>query len=229
MWVGRFGPDMASATFEEALRPSALSPGTAVLVTGPALSGKRELVLSLLASDGADERGTVFVTTRRDGDATARDLAERGVPADLISVVDCVSRGSSFDRVRDAAGRRYVADPGDLTGVGIAVTEFLREHRRSGRAPWLACHSLSTTVMYANVRAVFRFLHVTLGRVRDADGVVLVALDGATVSDADRAVLAQPFDGLLEVREREGRDEVRARGVGVAPREWTPVRTTPEF
>ncbi|MFB6282000.1 MAG: hypothetical protein ABEH40_08275, partial [Haloferacaceae archaeon] len=203
--------------------------GTAVLLAGPALSGKRELLLSLLASGGADGRGTVFVTTRRDGDATARALAERGVPTDLISVVDCVSRGSSFDRVRDAPGRRYVADPGDLTGIGIAVTEFLREHRRHGRTPWFACHSLSTTVMYADVRAVFRFLHVTLGRVRDADGIAVAALDGATVSDADRAVLAQPFDGLLEVREREGRDEIRARGVPVAPRSWTPVRTAPEF
>lgn len=146
------------------------------------------------------------------------------MPADQLSVVDCVSRQGSFDRVRDAAGRRYVADPGDLTGMGIAVTEFLREHHRNGRTPWLGCHSLSTTVMFADVRSAFRFLHVTLGRVRNAGGMALGALDEAMVSEADQAVLAQPFDARLEVRERQGCDEVRARGTPVAPREWTLVR-----
>jgi KaiC/GvpD/RAD55 family RecA-like ATPase len=219
---------MTSGTaFDEVLRPSALDPGTAVLVTGPALSGKRELLLSLLAAD--ENHGAVFVTTRRNAASTVRDFADRGLPEDRLSVVDCVSRQGSLDRVRDAAGRRYVADPGDLTGLGIAVTEFLREHRRDGGTPWLGCHSLSTMVMYTDVRTVFRFLHVTIGRVRTADGVALVALDEATVSAADLAILSQPFDARLDVRERDGRDEVRARGADLAPREWTPIRTTPEF
>ncbi|MFB6301358.1 MAG: hypothetical protein ABEH78_00635 [Haloferacaceae archaeon] len=218
-----------AGTFAEVLRPSELAPGTAVLVSGPALSGKRELLLSLLAADGAADRGTVFVTTRRDATSTARELAERNLPEERLSVVDCVSRQGSLTRVRDAVGRRYVADPGDLTGLGIAVTGCLRDHHREGLTPWLGFHSLSTTVMYADVRATFRFLHVTLGRVRNADGVALVALDEATVTDSERAVLAQPFDARLEVRDRNGCDEVRARGAPIAPREWTPVRTRPEF
>lgn len=222
---------MAAGQFRGVLNPRALEPGTTVIVTGPALSGKREVLLSLLGSEGADERGTVFVTTRRDADSTARALAETdpGVPADRLSIVDCVSRQGSFGHVRDADERRYVSDPGDLTGIGIAVSEFLREHHRSGLSPWLGFHSLSTTVMYADVRSVFRFLHVTLGRVRSVDGVALVALDDSALPEADVAVLSQPFDGRLDVREREGRDEVRARGVGVAPREWTPLREAPEF
>ncbi|MFB6305274.1 MAG: hypothetical protein ABEH47_08910 [Haloferacaceae archaeon] len=222
---------MATAEFEDALDPAALTPGTTVLVSGPAMSGKREVLLSLLGSGGADERGTVFVTTRRDADTTARALAEQdpGVPADRLSVVDCVSRQGSFDRIRDTAERRFVSDPGDMTGIGIAVTEFLRDFHREGTPAWLGLHSLSTTVMYAGVRPVFRFLHVTLGRVRSIDGVAMVALDDATVSASDLAVLSQPFDGRLEVREREGRDEVRARGVDVAPREWTPLREVAEF
>lgn len=220
-----------TAAFAGALDPGALSPGTTVLVTGPAMSGKREILLSLLGSLGSDDHGTVFVTTRRDADSTTRDLAEAepGVSPDRLSVVDCVSRGSSFGRIRDDDRRRFVSDPGDVTGIGIAVTEFLREHHRDGRGTGFGFHSLSTTVMYASLRPVFRFLHVTLGRVWSVGGVALVALDGSTLPESDLAVLSQPFDGRLEVREREGRDEVRARGVGVAPREWTPLRETPEF
>ncbi|MFB6080412.1 MAG: hypothetical protein ABEJ81_05385 [Haloferacaceae archaeon] len=218
---------MDTGTFEGALRAGALAPGTAVLVTGPAMSGKRELMLSLLAADDTDDHSTVFVTTRRDATSTARDLGERGVPEDRLSIVDCVSRERSLDRVRAAVGRRYVADPGDLTGLGIAITEFLRDHDRGEPTPWLGCHSLSTTVMYADVRRVFRFLHVVLGRIRSVDGVALVALDESAVSEVDRSVLSQPFDARLEVRERDGRDEVRARGVQVAPQAWTPVRESP--
>ncbi|MFB6305060.1 MAG: hypothetical protein ABEH47_07830, partial [Haloferacaceae archaeon] len=190
---------MATGEFRGTLDPTALEPGAAVLVTGPALSGKREVLLSLLGSSGAEERGTVFVTTRRDADSTARALAETdpGVPADRLSIVDCVSRQGSFGRVRNTAERRYVSDPGDMTGIGIAVTEFLRRHHRNGLSPWFGFHSLSTTVMYADVRAAFRFLHVVLGRVRSVDGVALVALDDSAVSDADLAVLSQPFDGRL--------------------------------
>lgn len=217
---------MVSRAFDEELDPSALTPGTTVLVTGPTLSGKHEIMLSLLGSEGADERGTVFVTTRRDADSTARALAETdpGVPADRLSIVDCVSRQGSFERIRDTEERRYVSDPGDMTGIGISVTEFLRNHHRAGRPAWLGIHSLSTVVMYADVRSAFRFLHVTLGRVRSIGGVALIALDDSALSEPDLSVLSQPFDGRLEVRERRRHDEVRARGVSVAPREWTPLR-----
>lgn len=223
---------MGIGQFDDVLRPGALTPGTAVLLTGPALSGKREMLLSLLASRAPAERGTVFVTTRRGATSIARELAETGpgVPADRLSVVDCVSRGALGSRgLRNDARNRYVSDPGDLTGIGIGVTEFLRDYRREGVSPWLGVHSLSTMVMYASVRSVFRFLHVIVSRIRSDGGVALVALDDSTVSASDLAVLSQPFDGRLEVREGDGHDEVRARGVGVGPRAWTPIREAAEF
>ncbi len=223
---------MSGATFRSVLRPTALEPGVAALVTGPSLTGKRELVVSLCAAEAPEpptERSTTFVTTRRDATSTARDLTEAGVPADRLSVVDCVSRSSAFDRVRDAVGRRYVADPGDLTGLGIAITEFLRAADRRGLSTRLGLHSLSTVVMYAGVRPVFRFLHVLLGRVRAAGGTAVAALDTAGLDEGEYAVLAPLFDARLEVRSRDGHDEVRARGRPLAPREWTPLREVGGF
>jgi len=203
----------------DTLRPETLDPGTALLVAGPAMSGKRALVVDLLASEQASgERATVAVTTRRSAAAFERDYVDAGGRAEEAAVVDCVSRLGGFERVQDAPNRRYVSDPGDLTGIGIGTTELLRRAGDDGAAPWLGVHSLSTMRMYATVDRVFRVLHVLVGRVRALGGVLIAALDG---DGDDAAVLSQPFDGRLDVRDNGGR-EVRARGVGVAPGEWTP-------
>lgn len=204
------------------LDPSALDPGTALLVAGPAMSGKRELVIDLLAADRPDgeTRATVVVTTRRGAAAFERDYVDAGGSAGELSVIDSVTRLGGFDRVENGPTRRYVADPGDLTGIGIATTELLRGADDRGATPWLGIHSLSTMTMYATVDRVFRFLHVLSGRVRALGGVLVAAVEADAPGDV--GVLAQPFDGRVDVRETDdGTREVRGRGVSVAPRAWT--------
>ncbi|MFB6159626.1 MAG: hypothetical protein ABEJ61_00430 [Haloferacaceae archaeon] len=219
---------MASA-YGEVLRPEALDPGTAVLVAGPAMCGKRELALDLLAADDRTDAATVFVTTRRAAPDVARGYEAAGGRVESLAVVDCVTRLGGFRRVTDTTDRRYVADPGDLTGTGIAVTEFLRQFDRESRTPWLGVHSLSTMLMYADVRRTFRFLHVLVGRVRATGGVAVATLETATVDDRERDVIGQPFDARIEVREGVDGREVRARGAAVAPREWTRLPGPDEF
>jgi hypothetical protein len=210
--------------YDDVLKPLALDPGTALLVAGPAMSGKRELVIDLLAAARGDgeTRATVAVTTRRGAVAFERDYVDAGGAADELSVVDAVTRLGGFDRVEDGPTRRYVADPGDLTGIGIAATELLRGGADRGATPWLGIHSLSTMTMYATVDRVFRFLHVLSGRVRALGGVLVAAVEADDPGDV--GVLAQPFDGRVDVRETdEGGREVRGRGVSAAPRAWTPL------
>ncbi len=207
------------------LRLSALVSGTALLVSGPAMSGKRDLLIDLLAaerSDG-DERATVGVTTRLSATAFERDFVAAGGTAAELSVVDYVSRQSGFSRVTECARRRHVSGPGDLTGIGIGVSELLRGAKRRDARPWVGMHSLSTMTMYASVDRVFRALHVLAGQVRALDGVLVAALEGrGDGPDEAFGALSQPFDGRLDVRERDdGRREVRGRGASVAPQSWT--------
>ena len=179
------------------------------------MCGKRGLVIDRLAGGGAGD--VVAVTTRRSAAAFEGDDVAAG-----LSVVGCVSRLGGVGDVADGPARRCVSDPGDLTGIGIAVTGLLRGAADRGAAPWLGIHSLSTMRMYADVERVFRFLHVLAGRVRALDGVLVAAADADAAEDV--GVLAQPFDGRLDVRETDaGGREVRSRGVPVAPRTWTPL------
>lgn len=198
--------------------------GTNVLVAGPVMTGKRDLLLSLVGAGDATERGTVLVTTRQDGETIAgafRRVAGH-VPDERLSVVDCVSRANGFGQTRESPYRRYVTDPGDLTGIGIGLTEYLRGFYDDGVPARVGLHSLSTTLMYADLRRVFQFVHVLTGRIATSEFVGVFAID-STVPDArDLEILKQPFDALVEVREAEtGGREVRVRGAEFGPQEWT--------
>ena len=198
----------------------ALDPGTTLLVSGPVMTGKRRLVLELLATHEDD---TVFVTTRRGAAAIEREFESIAPGAgDRLSVVDCVSAGAGVSAGR-VDGHRYVSTPGDLTGIGIAVTEFLRERHSRGERANLGLHSLSTMVMYADLRRVFQYLHVVTSRVSVAGFRAVCSVDSSVVDDRDLAVLSQPFDARLELRERDGGREFRVRGDDLGPRAWTPL------
>ncbi|SDM71091.1 hypothetical protein SAMN05192554_10693 [Haloarchaeobius iranensis] len=135
-------------------------------------------------------------------------------------MVDCVSR--QLGSHRGDGHHRFVSDAGDLTGIGIRTSEFMRQLQASCDTVGLGMHTLSTTLMYADLRSVYQFLHVLTGRVGSGDFRGGFVLDD--VGDArSYSVLRQPFDGLVEVRDGDEAREVRTRGLDIGPRAWTPL------
>lgn len=204
----------------ELLQPEALTSGMNVLVTGPVMTGKRRLLFSLLARASAPEDGAILTTTRKPGETvvqefTTVDPADRAV--ERLRVIDCVGQRNGHE---PGWTRRFASDPGDLTGIGIGLTEFMREFHREERDAVVGLHSLSTILMYADLRRVFQFLHVITGRISNTGFTGGFVLDGAT-DEEDTAILRQPFDAMLEIRETEDGRQLRARGADIAPRSWT--------
>jgi len=191
--------------------------GTNVLVAGPPLTGKRELLYELLGGGTTD--GTVFVSTRKRASVIEREYRQHA-PEPALRVVDCVS--GQFGRTQQTGHHRFVSSPGDLTGIGIRTSEFMRQLQSSCDSVGLGMHTLSTTLMYSDLRRVYQFLHVLTGRVQHAGfrgGFVL-----EDVGDLrSNSVLRQPFDALVEVREGDEGREARVRGLDVGPRTWTPL------
>ncbi len=202
------------------------SPGTSLLVAGPPMTRKRRLMLRLLSGVDADT-ARALVTTRLDADGIAEEYraVHPGVSPERVAVVDCVTeqRGSGFDPDRaDSPTRRYANDPGDLTGVGIGVSEFLRRYEDQGLDVAVGLHTLSTMLMYADLNRVYRFVHVLTSRATIAGARGVYVLDDPA---DDPGVIAQPFDGLVAVRDGETGPEVRVRGVDPGPRRWTPLES----
>ena len=199
-------------------------PSGAYMLSGPAMSGKYEILLSSLAAGVQDGDGILLVTTNRDAASIADDFENRlgQVPPDLY-IVDTVSDQQENPSNLQPDRIKKVSSPGDLTGIGIAVSEHIQRlvSADTGRTR-LGFYSLSTLLMYADIEGVFRFLHVLTGRVTSIDGLGLFAIDPTTHEESTINTLKQLFDGMIEVRGDGEEREIRIVGVPDASTEWQP-------
>ncbi|WP_096391485.1 RAD55 family ATPase [Halopenitus persicus] len=189
------------------LRPhfeTAVDPGTNLLLSGPALTGKRSLALDVLA-DGVEEGdAAIIVTTKDNGDRVLESFGERVDYADRpVAVVDCVTRQQGVGDARDDDRIKYTSSPVDMTGIGIKLSEFLEEFygTRGIERNRIMVHSLSTLLMYAELQTVFRFLHVFTGRVQSVGGFGLFCIDSTAHDDQTMNTLKQLFDGIITTSE----------------------------
>ncbi|MFC6785990.1 RAD55 family ATPase [Halobaculum halobium] len=188
-----------------------IEPGSNVLLTGPPLSGKRELALDVLAEGTRNGEGAIMVTTKDSADRLLKQFEKRepyeGRP---VAVVDTVTRQQGVNDVRDSDRIKYTSSPVDMTGIGIKLSSFLEAFYkdRGIRQNRVMVHSLSTLLMYSDLQTVFRFLHVFTGRIQSVDGLGLYCLDSTAHDDQTMNTLKQLFDGIIETSE-DGEPSVR--------------------
>jgi KaiC/GvpD/RAD55 family RecA-like ATPase len=205
---------------------SVVPAGSNVLVVGPPMTGKRRLLYELLSVDGASDRATGLVTTRKPSDMVAMGYREYHPAVHSLAIVDCVSRQQGFASGQTTRRRQYVSNAGDLTGIGIAVSEAIREFEADSEigSASIGVHTLSTLLMYADLRRVFQFLHVLTGRISAAGFLGGFVLE-TPVPENSLGIITQIFDGAVEVRDDDetGDRQYRVRGFseGAGPRRWT--------
>ncbi|ERH11552.1 MAG: hypothetical protein J07HB67_00560 [halophilic archaeon J07HB67] len=190
---------------------TAIEPGSNILVSGPSMSGKRDLALDVLAEGTDDGDGAIFVTTK-DGADQVLELYERRTPyqGKPVAVVDCVTRQQGVGEVREDDRIKYASSPVDMTRIGIQLSEFLEAfyQERNIRQNRVVLHSLSTLLMYSDLQTVFRFLHVFTGRIQSVDGLGVYVIDSGAHDDQTMNTIRQLFDGVVRLDE-DGDREVR--------------------
>ena len=190
---------------------SEIEPGSNVLISGPSMSGKRDLALDVLAEGTDDDEGAIFVTTK-DGADRILELYERRTPyqGKPVAVVDCVTRQQGVGEVREDDRIKYASSPVDMTRIGIQLSEFLEAfyQERNIRQNRVALHSLSTLLMYSDLQTVFRFLHVFTGRIQSVDGLGVYVIDSSAHDDQTMNTIKQLFDGVVRLSE-DGDREIR--------------------
>lgn len=209
---------------DDALPPDVLTgvnPGTNILVTGPAMSGKRRLMLDILARGAEAGDGSVIVTSND----TAGEIVQeyRQVVGDTdtyLRIIDTVSSQIGSEGVKEIS--RSVNSPGDLTGIGIEFSEVARnaEAEAVDRLR-IAFDSLSPLLMYVDLQSLFQFLHVFTSQIQSQNWLGLFAIDPDSHEEQVVNTVSQLFDGMLEVRVPDsGGREIRARGFADATAEW---------
>lgn len=195
------------------------------LLSGPAMSGKYELLIDIIIEGFSHDDGALIVTTNDGAQKIVRDIESHDIELpDQFRIVDCVTEQQggtdrfSEDRVE------YVSSPADLTGIGIGVSEQLRRFADADvERTRVGFYSLSTLLMYAELETVFRFLHVLSGRVESINGLGLFAIDPSTHEADVVNTLKQLFDGMIELRDADAGPQVRIVGVPNVSKDWTAI------
>lgn len=191
--------------------PAALGDAGTVLLLAPSLNPVAgDACLSLMTRDGG-RRPVVFVTVDDAAGVIERWAAAAGTTPPASSLVVEAGEGpgaTDADAVPDGVTVTQVAGPGDLTSVGVAVTQNLDAWRESGRRPVCCVESLTTFLQYADLERVFRFLHVLTGKLRNVGADTHVHLDPAAHGEQTVHTLVSLCDAVVEVTD-EGRLSVR--------------------
>lgn len=154
----------------------AFDPGTSLLVTGSAAASEDRLLDVVGDGVARDETAIVIsATTSAAGIVAALRDRDALVP-ERVGVLDCTdSRGGETQGVPVAE----VSSPGDLTGISLEFVKLLRRFEETGHAERVrvGLASISTLLIYTEVRTTFRFLHVFTSRISSAEMLGVFSID----------------------------------------------------
>lgn len=181
-----------------------VQPGTSLLVAGPPMSGKAALIRRMLAYGLARGNRGIVVTLTDPAPVVLGDLHERVPEADCppFGVVDATPGSRSAPRPRETEPITDLSSPADLTGLGIAVSEWLDTPEDDSTTGVRAVvDSLEPMLVYSDRDRVLQFLHTLTARIRSAEGLGLFAVNPDSHNAQTFSALKQFFDGVLTLRE----------------------------
>lgn len=201
---------------------SELDRGTSLLVAGPAMSGKQDLALDILAAGLDGDDGLLIVTTNEAAAACIEKLERRvnSFDRNRVGVVDC-SGSSQQQALRDIATKR-VSTPSDLTGISIGTTKLMQSFTSQNISNVRhGLVSISTLLQYLELDTVFKFLHLYTIRIADTGGLGVFTIDNASHDQQTISTVTNEFDTTVELRQAEGGGrEMRILGLADASSEW---------
>ena len=192
--------------------------GSALLLEGPPLVGKREHALRMLAHGLDAGDAGIVLTTERTAPEVVDALAEFTSPrdssseaslsADDLMVIDCTGDRATSDAAVPAQ-TQYVNSPTDLTGAGIALSDALQAFTDSHDSIRLLTDSLTSLLVYRDLKPVFEFFHNLNKWTTQVAGLSLVVSETDLPGDESLSEFAPLFDGHVQFRQESGATELR--------------------
>jgi hypothetical protein len=170
------GPDLADAA-------------NVLVLSGGLDSDARTAYVEQMAPPGVDS--LIVVSFTEDPVRWLDDWGRAGEAPERAMLVENAAREA------DRAGvERAEEAPGDLTGLGITVSERLTDWGEDGPS-LLLFESLTVLLQYADLKRVFRFLHVVVNRVKATGSTAHYHLDPDAHDDQTIATLTSLFDAVV--------------------------------
>jgi KaiC/GvpD/RAD55 family RecA-like ATPase len=203
----------------ESLPMDAIPPGTSLLIAGPSLTRKRELMLRLV--DQQTDEGTAVITTKKSAGTVMQqlDIPPESEGREYLRLIDCVTQQRGMGESEETETTKYISSPRDLTGLSIKLSGVFQNLYQQDVPTRVGLDSLSTFLMYHDLQRVYRMMHVLSGQIESAGWLGTFVIDSP--SDRELEVLTQLVDGMIQTRDTDAGYEFRVRGFDRVNTEWT--------
>jgi|SRR3989344_4879554 len=115
----------------------------------------------------------IYVTLNMPYYSILENLKKNDINSSKLYFIDCVSKqASGFKNIKNCC---FVENPESLTELSLAITEAIN----TGNFNFLVFDSISTMLMYNDLKIVERFVHYAINKLRsyDMDGALLFIND----------------------------------------------------
>ncbi len=184
--------------------PWKIPPSTNIVLSGDIFSGKDVLSRFFIKEGLNNDEACILVSTNDTAEKIVENLD--GVRLDNLGIIDCVSsRFGAKIELPFLEQIRYIENPMDLTMIMVALTEFMDLfilHKNIKRVR-VVIDSVSTLLMYSNLRTVFKFLHVLTTRVRSSGGVCVFLMEEFAHDDIEVRTIQQLAQGLIKMADNK--------------------------
>jgi len=207
---------------------SKLVDGKAVILVGPPLSGKDELIYRYIDYLLNKNEPVVSISTDSSPEEAKKEMMKSKIfvtkfeDSGILHHIDCYSKNAG-DSVSDTSAVKRVSSPLALNEISIALSNIESELHPNYPVHRVVFKSLSTLLMYSNANAVGRFIQVFIAKIKKAGGGILFTVEEGMHEPGVLVTLEHLMDGIIEIKKDGAKVMVKARGIE-GLEDWTEIK-----
>ncbi|AUB60002.1 hypothetical protein BK009_04490 [Methanobacterium subterraneum] len=178
-------------------------PGTNLMLLGDLFSGKDILSKEFIREGLKNGEACIFVSTSDPILETVEEFSDNDL--EYLGMVNCIS--SRTDLAPDFAyinQVRFVSSPTELATIMAFINEFLDIFRdKDVKKIRIVFDSVSTLLMYSNLKTLYKFLHVLTNTVKSRNAVLLLTMEEGVHDKIEISSLQRLSQGLITMAEGE--------------------------
>lgn len=188
-----------------------LADASRVLLLGSNLRGNHICHKALAAHE--KPRRIIGVTYTQSPERWLRTHHLQDENAESLAVLDVGGQRSSNRAFADGGltNVETVPNPGDLTGLGIALNRQFERFEDASGDLLLCFDSITALLQYADLETAYRFLHVLTTQLDHSNGVGFFHIDPGAHDDKTLHTLLSLFDASIDTDDETGEYTVSSR------------------
>ncbi|CDG64941.1 MAG: hypothetical protein PWQ15_1108 [Methanobacterium sp.] len=180
-----------------------VAPGTNILLLGDLFSGKDIFSKDFIKEGLKNGEACIFVSTNDPIQDTVGEFKDYDM--ELLGMINCISSRSDLANDYPYEGQiRFVASPTELASIMAFINEFL-DILKSRDVPGIRIvfDSISTLLMYSNLKTIYKFLHVLTNTVKAQNAVLLMTMEEGVHDRIEISTLERLSQGLITMAQGE--------------------------